>query len=242
MRNTVGRRPPSHRLQSMKQVGAGCSDSHTCSDQSQRIFDGGAKSLMSNLFPPLRTILILMLFQRWAETVTWAVSADLLCLRPKRAFLRFRLFLAQRRTHFSFKKGDYDAAYKWGGRALQIAAHVGEYPAKDIALFFCHQFIGFVCCHREEWDESSDHLIASVNIKGNSILRILLSYLGLPRHLINKGYIQSVLLYLDYLSDWWCCGAPLDQELCEQRVRAVNKWKRKVRQGLAPTEYPWPQK
>ena len=198
--------------------------------------------MKNTLFPSPRTLFKFMLFQRWTETISWAFVTDLLCLSPKRAFSLFYVLLIQRKAHISFRKGEYDVAYRYGELALKRIPYVGEYPAKYLTLFFCHQIMGLICCDRGEWDEASRHLVACVNIKGSSTLRILVPWLNLPKQLIERGYTQSVMLYLDYLSDWWCCGFPLSEELCDQRTQAVNKWKRKVRHGRVPKEYPWPQK
>lgn len=170
----------------------------------------------------------------------WAVWADLFCLRIERAFWRLRLRSLHRKIYRSYKQAEYDISYQCGEMLLEIAEEVGEYPAKSVALFACHQIMGFICCIREDWDKAADHLVCAVDVKECSTLRMLYPWLALPKELIEKGYAQSVSLYLDHFGDWWCCGAPLSDELCEQRTQALHQWKRKVRKGRVPTQYPWP--
>ncbi len=174
---------------------------------------------------------------RWRETPTWAILSDLF-IRPRRAWLRYRLRTLPIKIHAAYSAGQYDQVQQAAEKGLELVPQVGEHALKEEAIFFGRQFWGFVCAGRKQWDEAEFHLLESGKTKGSMWFKTTTPSFRLCQLLVEEGQIQPVVEYLRLFASWWAVDALYTKDSAEER-RLLLKWKNKVLHGKWPDHPSW---
>ncbi len=142
----------------------------------------------------------------------------------------------------ALEAGDTELAKKHAAETLQKSADPKKTDPKNInygnIIHDANQILGRVALRDGKLADAKAYLLKSGATPGSYQLNSFGPQMPLARELLEKGEKETVLKYLDLVSNFWATDFE-DSEDAKEHATTIAEWKREITDGKIPTASQW---